>query len=180
MSEVGSKEGREFHQVTISGTLFEVETRYQNLKAVGQGSYGIVCSAEDSVTKKKVAIKKVTDAFQDLIDAKRILREVKLLRHLGDHENVIGLVDINLMPPHTLDFKDIYIITELMECDLDRIVSSNQPLSDQHAQYFLYQILRGLKYIHSANVLHRDLVSGFKGFVVFPVIFSFRSHQIFW
>ena len=44
-----------------------------------------------------------------------------------------------------------------MECDLDRIISSTQALTDQHAQYFVYQILRGLKYIHSANVLHRDL-----------------------
>ena len=44
-----------------------------------------------------------------------------------------------------------------MECDLDRIISSTQDLSDQHAQYFVYQILRGLKYIHSAHVLHRDL-----------------------
>lgn len=148
---------RQFHSFTISGTIFEVETRYENLRAVGQGSYGLVCSADDVLTGNKVAIKKVTDAFQDLIDAKRILREIKLLKHLGDHENVIGLVDISVMPPHTLDFKDIYIVTELMECDLDRIVSSNQPLSDQHAQYFLYQILRGLKYIHSANVLHRDL-----------------------
>lgn len=41
--------------------------------------------------------------------------------------------------------------------DLDRIISSSQDLSDQHFQYFLYQILRGLKYIHSADVLHRDL-----------------------
>lgn len=44
-----------------------------------------------------------------------------------------------------------------MECDLDRIISSTQALTDQHAQYFVYQILRGLKYIHSAHVLHRDL-----------------------
>ena len=47
--------------------------------------------------------------------------------------------------------------TKLMECDLDRIVSSSQSLSDAHIQYFVYQILRGLLYIHSANVLHRDL-----------------------
>ena len=32
-----------------------------------------------------------------------------------------------------------------------------QKLSNDHICYFLYQILRGLKYIHSANVLHRDL-----------------------
>ncbi|GBG24548.1 Mitogen-activated protein kinase 1 [Hondaea fermentalgiana] len=151
---------RSFHSFNIGGiggTTFEVETRYVNLRAVGQGSYGFVCSADDVVTGNKVAIKKVSDMFADLVDAKRILREIKLLKHLGDHENVIGLVDISVMPPHTLDFKDIYIVTELFECDLDRIVSSSQPLSDQHAQYFLYQILRGIKYVHSANVLHRDL-----------------------
>jgi len=148
---------REFYSTTVSGTLFEVDTRYRNLRAVGQGSYGLVCAADDAVTGMKVAIKKVTDAFQDLIDAKRILREIKLLRHLGKHENVISLLDVSLMPPHERDFKDVYIICELMECDLDRIVSSAQPLTDQHAQYFIYQVLRGLKYIHSANVLHRDL-----------------------
>jgi serine/threonine protein kinase len=44
-----------------------------------------------------------------------------------------------------------------METDLHRIIYSKQPLSIDHIQYFIYQILRGLKYIHSANVLHRDL-----------------------
>jgi mitogen-activated protein kinase 1/3 len=44
-----------------------------------------------------------------------------------------------------------------MDSDLRSIIRSNQELSDQNIQYFLYQILRGLKYIHSSNVLHRDL-----------------------
>eukprot|EP00607_Mallomonas_marina_P010950 CAMPEP_0182424188 /NCGR_PEP_ID=MMETSP1167-20130531/10299_1 /TAXON_ID=2988 /ORGANISM="Mallomonas Sp, Strain CCMP3275" /LENGTH=341 /DNA_ID=CAMNT_0024603793 /DNA_START=124 /DNA_END=1149 /DNA_ORIENTATION=+ len=61
------------------------------------------------------------------------------------------------VPPDTTDFQDIYIVTNLFESDLERIIRSKQPLSDQHFQYFLYQILRGLKFIHSANVLHRDL-----------------------
>jgi len=52
---------------------------------------------------------------------------------------------------------DIYIVCNLMESDLDQILRSPQPLSNEHNQYFLYQILRGLKYIHSANVIHRDL-----------------------
>ena len=55
------------------------------------------------------------------------------------------------------DFNDVYVMYELMDTDLHQIIRSNQPLSDDHAQYFVYQLLRGLKYIHSANVLHRDL-----------------------
>ncbi|CAM9759959.1 unnamed protein product, partial [Laminaria digitata] len=60
-------------------------------------------------------------------------------------------------PPRLLRFRDVYIVTNLMESDLQKIISSTQPLTDQHYHYFLYQLLRGLKYIHSANVLHRDL-----------------------
>lgn len=61
------------------------------------------------------------------------------------------------VPPGRVDFDDIYLVTNLMESDMERIIRSNQALTDQHYQYFIYQILRGLKYIHSANVLHRDL-----------------------
>ena len=47
-----------------------------------------------------------------------------------------------------------------MECDLAAIIRSGQPLTDAHFQSFIFQILCGLKYIHSANVLHRDLKPG--------------------
>jgi mitogen-activated protein kinase 1/3 len=64
------------------------------------------------------------------------------------------------MPPtarHLEDFHDVYIVADLMETDLHRIIYSKQKLSIDHAQYFIYQVLRGLKYIHSADVIHRDL-----------------------
>ncbi|CAN6463797.1 unnamed protein product [Victoria cruziana] len=44
-----------------------------------------------------------------------------------------------------------------MDTDLHQVIRSDQPLTDDHCQYFIYQLLRGLKYVHSANVLHRDL-----------------------
>ncbi|KAG5192323.1 kinase-like domain-containing protein [Tribonema minus] len=148
---------REYHKVAVGRETFQVDVRYKNLKPIGDGSYGFVCSADDAVENRQVAIKKIGDVFNDLVDAKRILREIKLLRHFDGHENIINITDIMCLPPNTTDFKDVYIVTNLMESDMDRIISSGQPLSDQHFQYFLYQVLRGLKFIHSANVLHRDM-----------------------
>ncbi|CAB1329031.1 unnamed protein product [Coregonus sp. 'balchen'] len=51
----------------------------------------------------------------------------------------------------------IYVVLDLMESDLHQIIHSRQPLTPEHTRYFLYQLLRGLKYVHSANVIHRDL-----------------------
>jgi serine/threonine protein kinase len=73
-----------------------------------------------------------------------------------DHENIVTVLDIE-RPPNKTGCEDIYIITELMETDMHRVVYSRQELTDDHIQYFLYQALRGIYYMHSANVLHRDL-----------------------
>jgi mitogen-activated protein kinase 7 len=62
--------------------------------------------------------------------------------------------------PRPDNFNETYLYEELMECDLAAIIRSGQPLTDAHFQSFIYQILCGLKYIHSANVLHRDLKPG--------------------
>ena len=148
---------RQYHAVPLGRESFYIDVRYTNLRPIGGGSYGVVCSADDTLTGRKVAIKKIANTFSDLVDAKRILREIKLLRHFGCHENIVQIKDMITVPPNTIDFTDVYIVTNLMESDLDRIITSRQPLTNQHHQYFLYQILRGLKYIHSASVLHRDL-----------------------
>jgi serine/threonine protein kinase len=136
---------------------FFCDSRYQNLRPIGDGSYGFVASGVDTRTGNKVAIKKIKDVFVDVVDAKRILREIKLLRHFNSHENIITINDIFSVNPDSRVYEDVYIVTNLYESDLERIIQSQQVLTDQHFQYFLYQILRALKYIHSANVLHRDL-----------------------
>jgi serine/threonine protein kinase len=154
-------------------TQFVLDSRYQPIKAIGKGAYGVVCSAHDEVTNKKVAIKKITNAFENIIDAKRTLRELVLLRCLK-HENIVGVERVEKSPVRCFDSKendgrnnkvsaqnpyqnDVYIVYELMDTDLHQIIRSSQPLTEEHFQYFTYQILRGLKYVHSASVLHRDL-----------------------
>jgi len=100
-------------------------------------------------------VKKIPDVFRDPVDALRIVREIKLMKHFEGHENLISLVYMECPKVHT--FNQLYMYTELMETDLHRIIHSKQALSDDHVQYFVYQILRGLKYMHSASVIHRDL-----------------------
>ncbi|CAL5334390.1 unnamed protein product [Camellia sinensis] len=148
--------GGRYVQYNVLGNLFEVPSKYvPPIQPVGRGAYGIVCCATNSETKEEVAIKRIANAFDNRIDAKRTLREIKLLCHM-DHENVIKIKDI-IRPPEKDEFNDVYIAYELMDTDLHQIIRSSQELTDDHCQYFLYQLLRGLKYIHSANVLHRDL-----------------------
>jgi len=139
----------------IGGTRFEVPVEYSPIHVIGHGAYGVVCSAVHNPSGTKVAIKKISKAFSNLQDTKRILREIKLLRHFH-HENILPIGDI-FVPPSKEEFEDIYIVCELLDTDLQQIINSKQSLTDEHCQYFLYQVLRGLKYIHSANVLHRDL-----------------------
>eukprot|EP00164_Ancoracysta_twista_P001447 GFYU01001886.1.p1 GENE.GFYU01001886.1~~GFYU01001886.1.p1 ORF type:complete len:379 (-),score=87.88 GFYU01001886.1:161-1297(-) len=139
----------------VCGTRFDVDSRYTLLKPIGQGAYGVVCAARDNRTGDKVAIKKISKGFDHIVDTKRTLREIRILKHFI-HENIIVLRDI-LKPSCKDDFEDVYLVSELMDTDLHQIITSPQELTDDHCQYFLYQILRGLKYIQSAHVLHRDL-----------------------
>ncbi|KAJ3011311.1 Mitogen-activated protein kinase [Thoreauomyces humboldtii] len=135
-----------------------MERRYKLTRELGQGAYGIVCAATDLQTGTEIAIKKVQKIFEKSILAKRALREIKLLRHFNGHENITSMLDMDVTDPQA--FTEVYIVQELMEADLHQIIRSDQPLTDGHFQYFIYQICRGLKYIHSANVLHRDLKPG--------------------
>mmetsp|Transcript_2038 Transcript_2038/g.8985 ORF Transcript_2038/g.8985 Transcript_2038/m.8985 type:complete len:441 (-) Transcript_2038:127-1449(-) len=144
-----------YHEYLIGGTRFEVEDRYSLIRPIGHGAYGVVISAEDRRGGGLVAIKKIQSAFQDHVMAKRLLREIRLLT-LARHENIISVLNLP-PPPPSKPFNDIYIVTDLMETDLHRIIYSDQALGTDHVQYFIYQILRALKYLHSANVIHRDL-----------------------
>uniref|UniRef100_A0A8C2GF55 mitogen-activated protein kinase n=1 Tax=Cyprinus carpio TaxID=7962 RepID=A0A8C2GF55_CYPCA len=152
---MSQKERPTFHRQEVNKTIWEVPVRYQNLSPVGSGAYGTVCSAYDEKTGLKVAVKKLSRPFQSIIHAKRTYRELRLLKHMK-HENVIGLLDVFTPATSLEEFNDVYLVTHLMGADLNNIVKC-QKLTDDHVQFLIYQILRGLKYIHSADIIHRDL-----------------------
>ncbi|KAL1216850.1 Mitogen-activated protein kinase 15 [Cardamine amara subsp. amara] len=136
-------------------TEYGEANRYQIQEVVGKGSYGVVGSAIDTHTGERVAIKKINDVFDHISDATRILREIKLLRLLL-HPDVVEIKHI-MLPPSRREFRDVYVVFELMESDLHQVIKANDELTSQHYHFFLYQLLRGLKYVHAANVFHRDL-----------------------
>ncbi|KAK6146789.1 hypothetical protein DH2020_020658 [Rehmannia glutinosa] len=104
---------------------------YEIQEVVGKGSYGVVAAAIDTHTGEKVAIKKINNIFEHVPEATRILREIKLLRLLR-HPDIVEIKHI-MLPPCRREFKDIYVVFELMETDLHHVIKTN------------------------SNVFHRDL-----------------------
>ncbi|CAJ0598431.1 unnamed protein product [Cylicocyclus nassatus] len=149
MSDEESPNGAE----EVHGQIFEVGPRYVNLNYIGEGAYGMVASALDTHTQQKVAIKKISP-FEHQTYCQRTLREIKILTRFK-HENIINIQDI-ICSDSVETMKDIYLVQCLMDTDLYKLLKT-QTISNDHVCFFLYQILRGLKYIHTANVLHRDL-----------------------
>ncbi|KAG3098026.1 hypothetical protein PI124_g2745 [Phytophthora idaei] len=150
-----SLEEEEMYTFTVASTKFRVYRRYQLIRAIGHGAYGVVIAASDQVTGNSVAIKNIPRTFDDLVDAKRIVREIRLMRHLR-HPHVVSVLDV-MRPPLLATFDDTYIVTDLMETDLHRVINSPEALSSDHIAFITYQLLCGLRYVHSAHIIHRDV-----------------------
>mmetsp|Transcript_45841 Transcript_45841/g.76437 ORF Transcript_45841/g.76437 Transcript_45841/m.76437 type:complete len:392 (+) Transcript_45841:310-1485(+) len=129
-----------------------VQRKYEIVQKLGKGAYGIVWKAIDKKTRETVALKKIFDAFQNATDAQRTFREIMFLQELNNHENIIRL--LNVLKAE--NDRDIYLIFEFMETDLHAVIRANI-LEDIHKQYTMYQLFKCLKFMHSAELLHRDV-----------------------
>ena len=141
----------------FEGENYELFPWLKPEKLLGHGAYAAVCSVVDSRTKQTYAIKKNRDVFNNVADARRILRELKLMRHMN-HENVMGLV--GCIPPQRMEintFDEVYLVMTACDTTLKKVIRSRQRLSEQHIIYFCYQIALALQYMHSGNIIHRDL-----------------------
>uniref|UniRef100_A0A672R497 mitogen-activated protein kinase n=1 Tax=Sinocyclocheilus grahami TaxID=75366 RepID=A0A672R497_SINGR len=147
-----------YYRQEVNKTCWEVPERYRDMKQVGTGAYGTVCYAFDRRTGAKVAIKKLHRPFQSDLFAKRAYRELRLLKHMK-HDNVIGLMDVFTADLSLDRFHDFYLVMPFMGTDLGKLMKMER-LSEDRVQYLVYQILRGLKYIHAAGIIHRDLKPG--------------------
>ena len=123
---------------------WEVGANYDIQKQVGSGSYGYVVEAIQKSTGKKVAIKRFNNIFEDLVDCKRILREVMLLRKL-QHINLISIIEI-VEPSNIENFDTIYLVMDYCQSDLKKLFKSPIHLQNVHIQTLVYNILLGKKF----------------------------------
>eukprot|EP00931_Biecheleriopsis_adriatica_P087585 TRINITY_DN62027_c0_g1_i1.p1 TRINITY_DN62027_c0_g1~~TRINITY_DN62027_c0_g1_i1.p1 ORF type:complete len:379 (+),score=54.18 TRINITY_DN62027_c0_g1_i1:169-1305(+) len=135
----------------------DVARRYDIIQRIGRGCYGVIfeCMVKDPTKLDKFAMKKILHAYENATDAQRTYREVSYLMELGSHDNILSIHDVLCSE----DDKHLYIVTDLMESDLAKAVKC-KCLQAVHKPLIAYQILRALKYIHSASVMHRDLKPG--------------------
>ena len=148
---------------TRMAEILDLGSRFSNVQVIGYGSSGLVMAADDKKSKKRVAVKRMS--YSELKSAKRALREIRLMKRLS-HDNVVKIEDIlgancaslnqRQSTSPQVNSKQICIVEELMDADLHQLIRAGL-LTPTYARLFLYQMLRGLKYIHSANVIHRDL-----------------------
>ena len=140
----------------VQGHTFTVDPRFEPGKILGRGSFGVVCTAFDKVRNETIAIKRIRPFANDEWDARHTLREIRLMKLLGRHPNVIALYDLSVFEEKS----ELYMYMELMDCDLHRIIQSKQPLNDMHYKCFARQMLEGIKAMHKVGVFHRDLKPG--------------------
>lgn len=149
-----SKPSNSLYSVDVGDSTFTILKRYQHLRPIGSGAQGIVCAAIDNQTDTNVAIKKLSRPFQNVTHAKRAYREFVLMK-LVNHKNIIGLLNA-FTPQKSLEtFQDVYLVMELMDANLSQVIQMD--LDHERMSYLLYQMLCGIKHLHSAGIIHRDL-----------------------
>lgn len=141
---------RDFYTAAVTGSRYRVD------KVIGEGAYGVVVAATDTHTGERVAVKRIKRVLDTAGMATRILRELKFLRFLHTHENIISVKDI-MIPGERDRFNDVFVVFEIMPTDLRRLLRSRTVLTEDHYRFMLFQLLRGINFMHNARVFHRDL-----------------------
>jgi len=157
MGNTGANSKRRIAKVPQEYIDRDVAHRYDVGRRIGRGCYGVVFEAREASdvpghVGRECAIKKMLFAYKHATDAQRSYREVSYLLQFAGHSNIMTIYD--LIP--SKDDKHLYMVCELMDTDLQKTIKSIK-LEEYQQKFITYQILRALKYIHTAGVIHRDM-----------------------
>jgi len=144
--------------------MFYAPPNNHRVKLIGEGAYGCVIAAHDYThgeNSAPVAIKKVSGLFlQDPPYLKRIAREIKILKMLRGHPNIVEVIDLFIIG------NDLYIVMTMMNTDLKLDLEfgyrngAKGRYHPEKTKIILYGILKGLDFVHKNNIIHRDLKPG--------------------
>ena len=134
---------------------WKIPSYYHVKKLIGHGSYGDVFEAFDTRINKSVAIKRVHGVFDNLVDCKRILREVSILSRIS-HECLVKIYDV-VVPENLENFNEMYIVFEFCRSDLGKLLIAPVLVQMLQVKTMMYNICVGTGYLHSAGIFHRDL-----------------------
>eukprot|EP00669_Euglena_mutabilis_P001845 TRINITY_DN12428_c0_g1_i1.p1 TRINITY_DN12428_c0_g1~~TRINITY_DN12428_c0_g1_i1.p1 ORF type:complete len:351 (+),score=119.73 TRINITY_DN12428_c0_g1_i1:68-1120(+) len=131
--------------------------RYEiSTNPLGEGAFGKVYEAIDWSRQQPVAVKKLGGrVFENHVEARRVLREIRFMAHFRAHPYIVDLFDIVELPGHAPPI----LVMELMQCNLDELLTKNPHINEGHAIIFTKQILIALDVLHAAHVMHRDLTT---------------------
>ncbi|CAF0774179.1 unnamed protein product [Adineta ricciae] len=151
-------ENQEQWYTTISNNeTFTLPIRYQHAHVTGEGAFSFVLQAIDSKTGKYVAIKKVREPFRDAMHAKRTYRELKLLLDFNYPDTqVVQLYNVFTPERDVNNFQTLYFVLNYIDYDLHEAIQCTT-FTEEHIKLVIYQLLRGLKLIHSAGIVHYGL-----------------------
>uniref|UniRef100_A0A0E0JT07 [RNA-polymerase]-subunit kinase n=1 Tax=Oryza punctata TaxID=4537 RepID=A0A0E0JT07_ORYPU len=135
---------------------------FHKLEKIGSGTYSNVYKAKEVESGRVVALKKVrVDGVGEAESARFMAREIALLRHLGDHPNIVrldGLVTSRLATAPSL-----YLVFDYMDHDLTGLaaaaIAAGQRFSLPQVKCYMKQLLTGIEHCHNKGVLHRDIKS---------------------
>ncbi|KAK9892011.1 hypothetical protein WA026_018200 [Henosepilachna vigintioctopunctata] len=125
--------------------------KYEKLEKIGEGTYGTVFKAKNRENLEIVALKRVRLDDDDEGVPSSALREICLLKELK-HKNIVRLYDV------LHSDKKLTLVFEHCDQDLKKYFDSlNGDIDPDVVKSFMFQLLRGLAFCHSNNILHRDL-----------------------